>query len=564
MKLINKIYNKCKARTASLLRLAMGHFTPSLTGRVGVGLLGLLLCSCSDFLKEYSQDMIVAKVPSDLDEVMLGSAYLNASPISSGPHGNRCGGFFNILDDDVNTGGDRINPETGKGSNEVSKAWNQCVLGNYGYFGWQQDVGVNYDGSLSNDDAATWDELYAHINVVNTILDEIQDLPHTTERDLADWLRVQGEAHFLRAQFYFTLVNLYGNEYTPTSAASSPGVPLKLKPGVEFEFTRASVAEVYDQITADLTAAEDFLTRSPQNADHMLHRASLEAVDLLWSRVALHLQQWTLAAEKAERVIKSENFYLAPISALSPSAPFLTDENPEVIFSQGSNSLTPTELFTGRNGDYCVTRELYEMYDSLDTRRTCFFGIYDANSGISCDSVYLHRKYERSNSLRSHISDYYTLRLSEAYLNRAEALALAALEGSAPASAVDDANALLNELRSQRITAYQPEHHTGEELVRSIRDERRRELCFEGHRWFDLRRYAVCRACPFSRDITHSFGVCGDYVGIMYRKVLVLPAGDLNYTFAIPKSVLKYFTDKPFDTNPRNAIEPLENEETEE
>lgn len=48
MKLIYNIYNKCKARTASFLRLSMGHFTPSLTGRVGVGLVGLLLCSCSE------------------------------------------------------------------------------------------------------------------------------------------------------------------------------------------------------------------------------------------------------------------------------------------------------------------------------------------------------------------------------------------------------------------------------------------------------------------------------------------------------------------------------------
>lgn len=527
-------------------------------------ILSLLLPSCSDFLKEYSQDMIVAKLPSDLDEVMLGSGYIGSSAVASGPHGNRCGGFFNILDDDVNTGGDRINPETGKGTTEVSKAWNQSVLSNYGYFAWQQDVGVNYDGSLSNDDAATWDELYAHINVVNTILDEIQDLPHTTDRDLADWLRVQGEAHFLRAQFYFTLVNLYGNEYTPEKAATSLGVPLKLTPGIEFEFERSSVADVYAQITADLTLAEDYLTRSPQHTDHMLHRASLEAVDLLWSRVALHQQQWTLAAEKAQKVIASENFYLAPISMLSPSMPFLTEENPEVIFSQGSNSLSPISIFTARNGDFCVTRELYNLYDEADARRDCFFGVYGDNSGIENDSVYLNNKYERSNNLRAHVSDYYMLRLSEAYLNGAEALALAALAGNAPADATNRANALLNELRSQRIAAYEPKHYAGAELVSEIRNERRRELCFEGHRWFDLRRYAVCKPCPYSRDIVHSFGVCGDYVGIMYRREIVLPAGDLNYTFAIPKSVLKYFTDKPFDTNPRNNIEPLTNDETEE
>ncbi|MCQ2266811.1 MAG: RagB/SusD family nutrient uptake outer membrane protein [Bacteroidaceae bacterium] len=513
--------------------------------------------SCSGFLKEYSQDMIVAKHPSDLDEVMLGSGYIGSSAVGNGPVGTRVGGFFNVLDDDVNTGGDRLS-EDGSSTKEVSKAWIQVMTGHYGYFAWQQDVGINYDGSLSNDDAATWDELYAHINVVNTILDEIQDLPHTTERDWADWNRVQGEAHFLRAQFYFTLVNLYGNAYTPETAATSLGVPIKLVPGIEFEFTRATVEEVYAQINDDLQRASDFLTISPQKEEHLLHRASIEAVNLLWSRVLLYQQRWDEAAAKAALVIESDNFSLSPLTAFAPNVPFLTQDNAEVIFSQGSNNLAPTSVFTARNGDYCVTRELYEQYDSLDVRRDCFFSLYDETSGVANDSVCLNYKYERGNSLRAHISDYYMLRLAEAYLNCAEAAALSALTGHAPAV---DPNSLLNQLRSQRIVGYKPQTYTGEELVQQIRQERRKELCFEGHRWFDLRRYAVSNPCPWSRPIVHRYGVCGDYVGVMYRRTIVLPEHSLNYTFAIPKSVLKHFTEKPFDTNPRENIEPEEEDE---
>ena len=522
----------------------------------------LAVSSCSDFLKEYSQDMIVAKVPSDLDEVLLGSAYLGSSAVDGGPSGQRMGGFFNILDDDVNTGGDRLD-SLGRSTSDVSKAWIQCMAGNYGYFAWQQDVGINFDGSLSNDDAATWDNLYAHINVVNTILDEIQTLPHESQKDLADWQRVQGEAHFLRAQFYFWLVNLYADEYEEATADKTLGVPLKLVPGIEFEFTRASVAEVYNLINEDLAKADTFLTRSPQAPDHLLHRASSEAVNLLWSRVLLHQQRWIETADKAEKVITSENFYLAPISALTPNAAFLSDENPEVVFSQGCNNLSSSSVFTARNGDYCVTRELYEQYDSLDARKTCFFALYDETSGIANDSVRLSYKYQRGNSLRAHISDYGCLRLSEAYLNAAEALAvLSAMPGGQPEKAAR-ANALLNELRSQRIQGYQPQEYTGEELVQQIRTERRKELCFEGHRWFDLRRYAVCQPFPWSKNIVHSYGVCGDYVGVMYRNIVVLPAHSINYTFAIPKSVLKYFTDNPFETNPRDAIEPINKEEDE-
>lgn len=523
-----------------------------------------MFVSCSDFLKEYSQDMIVAKVPSDLDEVLLGSGYIGSEAIGSGPVGTRMGGFFNLMDDDINTGGDRLDAD-GNGSKEVSKAWNQCVLGNYGYFAWQQDIGVNYDESLSNDDAATWDCLYAHINVVNTILDEIQDLPHTSDKDLADWLRVQGEAHFLRAQYYFTLVNLYGNVYTPSTAATSLGVPLKLVPGIEFEFTRATVAEVYAQINADLEQAAAFLTQSPQKEEHLLHRASIEAVNLLWSRVLLHQQRWAEAAHKALEVVGTKTFNLAAISSLQPNAPFLTESNPEVIFSQGSNNLAPMEVLTARNGDYCVSRDLYCLYDTLDVRRACFFGEYGESSGIQNDSVYLHYKYQRGNALRSHISDYYMLRLSEAYLNAAEALALASLAGQTTDEPDPQmrANQLLNTLRSQRIPNYTSEQWTGTELVQKVREERRRELCFEGHRWFDLRRYAVCEPCPWAKDIVHDFGVCGDYVGVMYRRIIVLPAGSPNYTLAIPKSVLKFFTEHPMETNPRDQIEPLDQPEQE-
>ena len=71
----------------------------------------------------------------------------------------------------------------------------------------------------------------------------------------------------------------------------------------------------------------------------------------------------------------------------------------------------------------------------------------------------------------------------------------------------DAARKALNTLRAQRyapgtdyaVTA------TGDDLIKTIRNERERELCLEGQRWFDLRRYRVCQVLPQKETITHHY-----------------------------------------------------------
>lgn len=500
--------------------------------------LAIICSSCGDFLEEYSQHMIIAKSVNDLDEVLLGDGYINSYSVSNGPNGARCAGFFNILADDVNTCG---------ALGETSKAWGNCLSTIYGYFAWQLRVGSNFEASYFQDDNATWNDLYARINVANVILDEIIDLPHSNDKDHATYLRVQGEAHFLRAYCYFTLANLYGDAYAPTTCAAKPCVPLKLTPYIEHDknkptqFERASVLQVYEQIVKDLTIAEELLTESPQKSAHLLHRASVEAVDLLLSRVYLYMQKWALAEAKAEAVMRSPNFQLTLLGEWADGFTFLTPGNREVIFSQGPNFLATNEIFNGAPGDFCVSKELADLYSPEDKRLECFFGKH------SSDSITLARKYERG-SIVSHISDVFTLRMSEAYLNRAEACAM-------QSGKEQDAYTFLNQLRKQRIAGYEDEKYSGEELVRQIRDERRKELCFEGHRWFDLRRYAVCTPYPYTKKIIHVYSVCGNN-GVEYTETFLLNEHDLAYTFAIPESVIK-FDEIPMEDNPRESRSPI-------
>ena len=497
--------------------------------------------SCSDFLSAYSQDMIVAKSCSDLDEVLLGDVYIKSYQVSTGPSGGRCAGFFNVLDDDLSTG---------SVGSETSKTWGDCLASIFGYYAWQLRVGSNYNASYFQNDNITYDDLYARINTINVILDEIVDLPHESEKDYATYLRVQGEACFLRAYFYFTLANLYGDAYEPTTCSQKLCVPLKLTPYVEHDkdrdtqFKRATVKEVYDQIISDLTLAEDYLTKSPQNTAHRLHRASVEAVDLLFSRVYLFMQNWEMAEQKADAVINSSYFQLAELNAFEDGKIFLTRENAEVLFSQGPNNLSSENLFTARPGDFCVSRELYDLYDENDRRKSCFFGTHALS-----DSITLQNKFERG-SIVSHISDVFTLRASEAYLNKAEACAMQKSQDKET-----EACKLLNALRKKRIIGYNDNIYSGEELVQQIRDERRREFCFEAHRWFDLRRYAVCEAYPYSKSIIHVYSACGNN-GVSYTEEYKLEEHDKAYTFALPESVIK-FDVVPMEDNPREARKAL-------
>ena len=68
-----------------------------------------------------------------------------------------------------------------------------------------------------------------------------------------------------------------------------------------------------------------------------------------------------------------------------------------------------------------------------------------------------------------------------------------------------------------------------EELVEFIRAERRRELCFEGHRWADLKRYAVNSKYPLAKKIVHRVFELKDNTGGSEVGVYVLkPYGEDN------------------------------------
>ena len=157
-------------------------------------------------------------------------------------------------------------------------------------------------------------------------------------------------------------------------------------------------------------------------------------------------------------------------------------DNSEVEWIYG---ITTTISYFGPSAD------LLALYDPADCRPMLWFDMYSSNHLLKKDYDWMSGAFTPTN----------TLRISEAYLNRAEAYAQLGRTAEAMAD--------LNKLKRHRITGYVDETITdAEALLQEIRDERRRELCFDELRWFDLRRYGMPsithrwryrRTCSFRR-----------------------------------------------------------------
>ena len=164
---------------------------------------------------------------------------------------------------------------------------------------------------------------------------------------------------------------------------------------------------------------------------------------------------------------------------------------------------------------------------------------YDATNGN-----YYERAYSEKGQ-KEEVSGQFLMRSAEAYLNEAEAEAYLGHD--------EEARRVLNLLRANRFSASSNNEVTasGAELITSIRNERRRELALEGHRWFDLRRYMVCGVQPESHAITHEWTYYSSHTSttMIERRRFELEANDEAYTLPIPQEVLNFNTGMP--NNPR-------------
>lgn len=479
------------------------------------------LCSCSSFLKEYSQDLAKVESWKDLDEVLLGDCYMQSSRIY-------VEGYTVYRDEGDNYDILHLMSDEMKESSEYYKQDSYSYAkGKFAFSTWQQDTGIDEEFKYVGGDNVYWDNTYDKINVANMVISLIDEQPESGADDHANKERVKGEAHFLRAAYYFLLVNLYAKPYAPATASTDKGVPVKLTEYVEdTEFERASVAEVYAQILSDLNVAEQCLQGKGRKS---VYHADETAVHLLQSRVYLYMQNWDKAIEYAQKTLNEQNSLL-DLHTKNAGENCIYKDSPETIFTMGGYEIA-VEFADGSYDDpgYLVSDDMVSLYKDNDLRSTLYIG-ESYNNAIP--NVFIKFNGQENHwGTMADVSSSFLLRTPEAYLTLAEASAYNGDEQTAR-------EALRQFLRTRMETTVDV-NESGNSLIQLIRDERAREFLLEGHRWFDLRRYTVNTVYPWSKAIehVHNYYANSKFDHADYYR---LEENDAAYTLPIPREIRSF------------------------
>lgn len=492
-----------------------------------------LLTSCSDFLEEYSQELARVQSVDDLEELVMGDCILDYS------YSSNANSMFSLYNDNYQL----LHFLSDELEENITAPFNpgyysQARKKYFPYFTWQQFGHLDYQNktSLASSEAWYWDNAYKLINNCNMVIDAANEM-NANDNDVRQRLnRVRGEAHYLRATYYLLLANLYGNAYQPDKASETPCVPIKTSSVIEDkEYQRESVAEVYKLINNDLTLSEEYLAKATPATS--IYHPSLAAAYIVHSRVALYMQQWSEASRLANLALEL-NSSLLDMCNWSPTQYPLSSENPEVIFSNGASTFgnriyshpqRKNSSYQSYSPEFAVSPNLVALFDDADGRKVGYITNKDDISNHQWSVHKIDNSTANLNQLKT-VSDVFAIRTAEAYLNLAEAEAQQGNESKA----CD----LLHQLRSKRISGTEKLSLTGSSLMQFIREERERELCFEGHRWFDLRRYMVDTKYPFQKVIEHTFG---EYIVVNYDHML----GTLRY-YRLEPSINAYTLSIPF------------------
>ena len=365
---------------------------------------------------------------------------------------------------------------------------------------YRNDTQWNYNESSTS---SLWTHAYYTISWANNIINNLEacDKGEASEQDVNN---LKAEALFMRALCHFDLVITYAQSYK--CGTENPGVPVILvtENGLP---ARNTVGEVYKQVVEDLLEAEKLMSDDYARAgvDDAAAACTKPAIQALLSRVYLYMENWQGAADYATKVINSGKFSLASGDAyLGMFTAATAPKGGEIIFEiYGSKKndywdesgwthlayITSWGDGNDGSGDVCATKDLVDMYEATDVR----LNLFQKNEN---DNLIL--KYAGKAGSVPRETNIPILRLSEMYLNRAEAISKgASISG---ASARGDLEAIASKRGATVPGTF------------NVLDERRKELMFEGHIVYDLARtQTALKRTDFDGTVNKDIPAAPDY-----------------------------------------------------
>ncbi|HAJ98782.1 MAG TPA: hypothetical protein DCM62_02035 [Bacteroidales bacterium] len=400
----------------------------------------------------------------------------------------------------------------------------QLAVANSGRF---RDHSVNAIGSGFGEDVPVWTSAYRIINVANLIFDFAPRVPDGTPARINQAL---GEAHFMRGLAYFDLLRIFARN--PRFPVGEPlGVILRTTPfrGIDAAAfgVRSTIEEGYLLVERDLLEAERLLSPTA-GFPHLVTRMAAQA---LLARFYLYWGRWDQAIIWADRAEASWSAragagpWLAPpanyrnVFAAAPGIESIWELRYESAEAQNVNNslqgiLVMTDPGNAGYGDVVFRADLLAAIEPGDVRGTIGTGTAGPHMiqrfTKAGELVHFTLKFAGHRGAVFH-DDIAILRTSEVQLTLAEALA-----HPGPAQNLARARTELNELRAARGLPPTPVADAG--LLDAIIRDRRIELMFEGHRWFDLAR--------LGRDVNKPGGIGTNLPWDDFRTIMRIPLGE--------------------------------------
>ena len=494
-------------------------------------LLVVFFCSCNGYLEEMPQNKLKPSTTDDYEQ-LLNRGYISKQILP----------YLELLSDDAT-----LYPVFEPNGYTLGA---DIYMGAYMWYSSHETTMPSGDQAF----AAFYNSCY-YANVVIENVEQAEG--NGTEVELAK-KNLKGEAYALRAYSYFYLVNLYAKPYDPETCVTDPGIPVNTSTEVKDQaYLRSSVKDVYTRIEEDLKEAIRLMEENPVERGTKLRLNAIAARALL-ARVYLYTQQWDLAIEQAEAVIKENpNLFDLNLAYVTnpeinsdkpfgfggwrgegdvPGDDYLSINNSNVLFVNGLMENIPAFSKMSTQTAFGVSMDLYNSYkEEGDIRKNYFlrFANEEVRRCFLTKNRYKNYTFVGMEYAINGTTGYSrVIRTEEMYLILAECYAH---KPDGLTKAVD----YLNTMRQPKFIAenfkkLQVNDYTADSFIERVWLERRMELCFEGHRWFDLRR--TTRPAMGERE---------GYKGAAKAS---LTENDPRYVLQIPR--------KELDVNPEIGINP--------